>query len=120
MKQTKEQLVKDLDYYSKESSLLHCVLNDVMNGKVKWFRFGCQKLGVSRANGAAGALVIHQFKAVTITGDKQVRNNYSCAYFWEHWFPKVREQSCNDKESTDLRTCAFMAHNWILNQQTNG
>lgn len=119
MKITKEMMAKDLDYYQKEASILHCVLNDLVRGEVRWFRQGSQALGISRACGAAGALVIHQSITISTTGAKKVRSKYACAYFWEHWFPKLRDQSVhvNDKEGEDLRAIAFQAHNWILNQQ---
>lgn len=118
-KTTKAQLAKDLDYYSKESSLLHCILNDLVNGKVRWFRKGSQALGISRATGAAGALVIHRSKSSTFVGDVETRSQYSCAYFWETWFPAIKQQSCHssDKDGADLREIAWQAHNWILNQQ---
>lgn len=108
MKQSKLELLKECARLGIEVGMLHCVLNDVLNKEVTWFYKGHQRLGICRPCGPEGGLVIHK-----TTIDK----GYASAYLWEPWFNSIRHHSSPDKDATDLRNCAFKAHNWIINEQ---
>jgi hypothetical protein len=104
----KEQLLTDLRLLGNSESRLHCALNDVLNDKVKWFKKGVQRIGVSRPASACGGIVIHQYK-----GNQDA---YACVYQWEQWYADVRGNHSQDKEVRDLRECAYDANLYMTQE----
>ena len=105
---TKAQLQSDNDRLSKDAAVLHLALNDAINGKVQWFRKGKLSLGISRPAEAAGGIVIERY------------DGYACAYYWEDWWPGVRDNTLawhQDTEAFSKRELAYKAHDWIVAQQ---
>lgn len=108
---SKEQLLKDLQTAKDGESRLHCVINDLLNKEVTWFRKGPHWLGIARPSGAEGGLVIHQER---FPG----RKPYAVAYSWESWWPGIRDRThALDKSESNLRDCAYEALTYIQKMQ---
>ncbi len=108
MKTTNKDLKQQLEAAQLEAGVLHLALNDALNDKVTWFRSGPYRLGISRETGASGGIVIVR----ELTTGLQP---YACAYYWEKWFPAMRDNYGTAYQV--LRLLALDADNWILNQQ---
>ncbi len=111
MKISKQNLKACLDAKETEASCLHLALNDVLNDQVTWFKRGTQRLGISRATGASGGIVIHR----EVERGNPSLNYTTGAYYWEAWFPQIRDDYGTTMQ--DIRLCALDAHDWILKQQ---
>jgi len=112
MKSTKSDLEKQLQASQLDCSATHLALNDVLNERVTWFRKGKTRLGISRENGASGGIVIHR--------DLSGNSPYACAYYFETWFPPIRDNSFSSSpEMQELRLCALDAAEWIGKQQSS-
>lgn len=73
MKQTKQGLIDRLARIEREVEPLTLALCDAVNGTVTWFGRGEYKLGISRATGAHGGIVIERV------------GNSAAAHYWEQW-----------------------------------
>jgi hypothetical protein len=105
-KRTRQQLEDELRLQSIESGRNHCMINDILNDRVKWFRKGNNAIGISRPNGAEGGLIVHRFQG------------YASVYSWEDWYEGVRHySSTEDNPHLTTRALASEAHNWILNER---
>jgi len=106
---TYDQLAARERQATEDAGMLHCVLNDVLNNEVQWFRKGNVRLGITRPAGPAGGYVI------------EASCGYASVYLWDTWWPGVRDHIPNhtDAEGIKRRELAHKAHDYIIQKQTN-
>lgn len=112
MKISKETLISEKDRLQKENTILHIGVNDLYNGKVKWFKKGKHKVGVSRVTGPCGGIVFYGYR-------QDDGEYYICVYQFEDWFPKMRDYvpAHTNQDGLDLRNVALEVHQWVVNQR---
>jgi len=109
---SKEQLITSNGQLAKDNGLMVCALHDLVADKVAWHRKGVWRIGISRATGAAGGIVIVQ--------RKDSSGSHVSAHYWEEWYDETIRRalsSTTDHELLDLRDAAIMARNTVKAEQ---
>ena len=102
---TKVQLQSKLNDASKDSTVLLMALNDVLNGKIKWFKRGGYSVGISRELSPCGGLVIIRSES------------YASAHYFDEWYSSMRDSTPCDNDGMNLRNLAIAAHGHLLTTQ---
>ena len=108
-KLTRAELETGLATWREDAGLLHCALNDVLRGDVKWFGGnGKIRLGITRPCGAEGGILLH------------THDGYTVARLWEQSWPNFRDYSPSPGNTDALRAreLAMQAHEYIITEQS--
>ena|ERR1035441_4552220 len=104
-----EERVTELD---RLSGVLSIALQESVNEGITWFGLGNVRIGVCRPEGAHGGVVLDSWK------DNDCEERYTSAYYWEEWWPKVRDSFGNDEIAIKRRELACKAQEFINQAQS--
>jgi hypothetical protein len=90
---------------------LSIALQESVNGGITWFGLGAVRIGVCRPDGAHGGIVLDSFKL-------KEQSRYTGAFYWEEWWPKVRDYFGNDEMAIKRRELACKAQEFINQAQS--
>lgn len=108
-KLTRVEMETKLRETQNERDNLFLALNDVLAGKVTWFRKGNVKMGISRPDSGSGGIFI-------LDGNS---TGYAAAYLWDEIWAKEKDYSApsNDKDLINYRNCMLEVYNWVQKQR---
>lgn len=113
MKTTKAQLESDVQSLSRENHATSVALNEIIRGRVQWFKLGKIKVGVCQPAGPHGGIVIQT--------DMSASPVFSFVQFFEDWFKPLQDcGSSGIAELQQLRELSWLAQEYIRAEQSKG